>query len=389
MSSEEPFSAEARFRELLEAAPDPIIEVDRQGRIVLMNSQTEKVFGYDRRDLIGQPVETLVPEANRGRHVHSRRAYFAHPVTRPMGRGLDLQGRRKDGTCFPVEISLSPTKQGDGILAIIRDTSERKHAEDQLRAMQERYMSRLESANRELERLNGLKSEFLSNVSHELRAPLHSIIGFAELLSEELKGPLNTDQKRFVEHINRDSTHLLELINGILDLSKIEAGRLELKQENFAASDAIEEVLLTMRPLGAAKSIGIEADLAGSVTLAADRLRFKQILMNLVSNAVKFTPIGGEIRIGIARREAFVEIAVLDTGIGVTKAEQEFIFDRFYQVSEKTNFRREGTGLGLAITKGLVEQHGGRIWIESEPGKGSRFAFTIPADTPVPQGVSR
>ena len=234
--------ADRRFRELLEAAPDAIMEVDREGRIVLLNVVTEKLFGYSREELLQRPVELLLPQELRGAHSGHRSEYWGNPSTRPMGSGLKLHGQRKDGTRFPVEISLSPVKSEDGfrVTAIIRDISEREQAEERLRSIQERYTRELADTNRELElrnleieRANRLKSEFLASMSHELRTPLHTVIGFSELLGEEIEGPLNEKQKRFVGHIHQDSLHLLELINDILDLSKIEAGRLELRREPF------------------------------------------------------------------------------------------------------------------------------------------------------------
>jgi len=217
--------SERRFRELLEAAPDAIIEVDRDGRIILLNRVTEKMFGYQREELIGKSVELLIPEELRPMHSGHRAHYWNHPQTRSMGSGLALQGQRRDGSRFPVEISLSPvySEAGFRVTAIIRDTSERKQTEDRLRAIQERYTRELEQRNRQIERADRLKSEFLASMSHELRTPLHTIIGFSELLSEELEGPLNEKQQRFVGHIHKDSLHLLELINDVLDLSKIEA----------------------------------------------------------------------------------------------------------------------------------------------------------------------
>lgn len=373
-----PLRVERRFRELLEAAPDAIIEVDRSGQIVLLNGMTEKLFGYERGELLGQALEILIPDDLRAAHVQNRSGYFAHPLTRPMGSGLALQGRRKDGSCFPVEISLSPVHSGDGfsVTAIIRDITERKQAEDQLRAIQEQFNRELQLRSQAVERADRLKSEFLSSMSHELRTPLHTIIGFSELLSEELKGPLNEDQKKFVAHIQRDSAHLLGLINQILDLSKIEAGRLELHRQIIDMRGAAEEVLASIRPQGETRSIRIETNLDGAVELDADYLRFKQILFNLLSNAVKFSPEGGLIRLEAVRGPNLIEISVSDTGIGIPREEQESVFDKFHQVGSKAV--REGTGLGLAVTKALVEQHGGRIRVESEPGKGSRFTFTIP-----------
>ena len=375
---------ERRFRELLEAAPDAIIEVDRDGRIVLLNLVTEKMFGYSREELLGKPVEILVPGSVRTEHVRYREGYWNHPATRPMGSGLSLEGCRKDGSRFPVEISLSPVHSVEGlrITAVIRDTSERKRAEDQLRALRENYTRELELRNREVERANQLKSEFLASMSHELRTPLHTVIGFAELLGEEIEGPLNEKQKRFIGHIHKDSMHLLELINDVLDLSKIEAGRLRIHREVFDVAACVEETLASIRPGAVAKSIAIDTDIAVSTAILADRLRFKQILYNLLSNAVKFTPERGRIRVEARLRDELVEISVTDSGIGIPKDQQEAIFDKFYQVGATTKGVREGTGLGLAITKALTEEHGGRVWVTSEIGKGSRFTFTIAIGQP-------
>jgi PAS domain S-box-containing protein len=372
---------EQRFRELLEAAPDAIIEVDRDGRIVLLNRVAEKSFGYTREELLGQPVEVLVPETQRAPHSQHRARYWDHPVTRPMGTGLDLRGRRKDGSSFPVEISLSPVKFEDAfrVTAIIRDISERKVAEDRFREMQQAYTHELEARNRDVERANQLKSEFLASMSHELRTPLHTIIGFTELLSEEIQGPVNPKQKRFLEHIHKDSLHLLALINDILDISKIESGRVQLRRSTFEVAGALEETLASLRPQAQAKSITLEAKLP-ELSVFADRLRMKQILFNLLSNALKFTPERGRVQVGGASRNGFLEISVEDTGIGIPREQHEAVFDKFYQVGATTKGVREGTGLGLAITKALVEEHGGRVWVESEPGKGSRFTFTIPLE---------
>jgi PAS domain S-box-containing protein len=375
---------ERRFRELLEAAPDAIIEVDREGRIVLLNLVTEKLFGYRREELLGQPVELLVPGGVRDAHVRNREGYWNHPATRPMGGNLALEGCRKDGSRFPVEISLSPVRSEEGlrVTAVIRDISERKRAEDQLRAMRENYTRELELRNREVEQANQLKSEFLASMSHELRTPLHTVIGFAELLGEEIEGPLNEKQKRFLGHIHKDSMHLLELINDVLDLSKIEAGRLSIQREVFDVAKSVEEALASIRPGAAAKSITIETEVPVSTPVLADPMRFKQILYNLLSNAVKFTPERGTIRVEAKVRDPFVEICVIDTGIGIPDEQHEAIFDKFYQLGATTKGVREGTGLGLAITKALVEKHGGCIWVNSEPGKGSRFTFTIKIGKP-------
>jgi PAS domain S-box-containing protein len=378
---------EQRFRELLEAAPDAIMQVDAEGKIILMNRVTEDMFGYTRDELMGQLVEVLIPRELHARHVEHRAHYRQHPMTRTMGSGLALEGIRKDGSRFPVEISLSPSESPEGfrVTAIIRDATERKNAEERLRRVQEEYTQRLAETNaelamtnREIERANRLKSEFLASMSHELRTPLHTIIGFSELLGEELEGPLNEKQQRFVQHIHKDSLHLLELINDILDISKIEADRLELRPEPFDFTALVAESLASIRSLAEAKSHILETALDVPTAVEADRLRIKQVLVNLLSNAIKFTPEGGRIRLEARVQELFVVVSVSDTGVGIPVEEHDSIFDKFHQVGATTKGIREGTGLGLAITKRLVEQHGGMIQVESKPRQGSTFRFTLP-----------
>ena len=245
---------------------------------------------------------------------------------------------------------------------------------------------KLEMRNREVERINELKSEFLASMSHELRTPLNAIIGFAGLLDEESAGKLNDEQKSYVQHVARASGHLLDLINDILDLSKIEAGYLELHPATFPMAGALAEVLSTTWPLARAKNIRLNVDRNSPFMVHADRIRFKQILYNLLSNAIKFTPKGGEVGMTCAEDDAFLTVAVYDTGIGIPAQERDAIFEKFHQVSTASKEGRAGTGLGLTITKRLVEQHGGRIWVESETGAGSRFQFTLPVQ---PEGYAK
>jgi len=377
---EEQARMERRFRQLLEAAPDAIVEVSADGCIVLVNRVAEEMFGYPRAELVGQSVDLLVPDAVRRHHQGYRNAYLEHPRTRPMGSGLELHGRRRDGSLFPVEISLSPiqTEGGVHVTAVIRDVTERRRAEQEVRRLQLQYTGELEARNQEIERANRLKSEFLASMSHELRTPLHTIIGFAELLGEGSEGALNEAQRRFLEHIRRDSEHLLELINDVLDLSKIEAGQMGLKREDYPLARSVSEALDAIRPGAALKGISIEERGMRDSLVNADPLRVKEMLYNLLSNAVKFTPEGGCVWIETVEDTGFARITVGDTGIGIAAGEQENIFDKFYQVGNTTRGVREGTGLGLSITKELVQMHGGWMEVESAPGEGSRFIFRLP-----------
>src|SRR5438309_4649155 len=241
----------------------------------------------------------------------------------------------------------------------------------------------LELQNREVQRATQLKSQFLASMSHELRAPLNAIIYFSNLLAEKTAGDLTDKQQRFVGHVRNGARHLLQLINDILDLSKIESGLLELRRETFSVSEALPEVLSVIRPLAMAKKIRIE-HAEETFSVYADRVRFKQILYNLLSNALKFTPEGGTVRVEGSTGD-LVCIAISDTGVGIRPEDQQLIFEEFRQAGETTRGVKEGTGLGLAITKRLVERHGGTIRVSSELGKGSCFSFTLPAGRAAPQ----
>src|SRR2546430_587585 len=242
----------------------------------------------------------------------------------------------------------------------------------------------LELQNREVQRATQLKSQFLASMSHELRTPLNAIIGFSDLLAEKTAGQLTEKQGRFVGHVRDGARHLLQLINDILDLSKIESGLLELHLENFGVSEAMPEVLSVIRPLAMAKKIHLEH--AGeNFSVYADRVRFKQILYNLLSNALKFTPDDGTVRVESSGNGNLVQISVSDSGVGIRPEDQQLIFEEFRQAGETTKGMKEGTGLGLAITKRLVERQGGIIHVKSELGKGSCFTFTLPTGKGIPE----
>jgi PAS domain S-box-containing protein len=364
------------FRELFEVSPDAILEVDHEGTIRLVNEEAERLFGWPRKELIGRRVEELLPERYKGAHLTHRGHYHDHPLKRPMGSGLDLWARKADGTEIQVDIKLSPIQTDDGlrIICVVRDITDRRRSEEQIRSLNEN----LERRNREVEHANQLKSEFLASMSHELRTPLNAILGFSDLLQEQSAGEVNEKQQHYLNHISHGARRLLTLINDILNLSKIEAGRMDLRLEKLLLPDDIEEVFTAVRPLAAAKGQHLDIHVSPGLELHADKSRFKQILENLLGNAVKFTPAGGSITVEANTDGTLLRLDVRDTGIGIPPDEIETIFETFHQAAATTKGIREGTGLGLAITKRLVELHRGRIWVESEVGQGSQFSVEMP-----------
>ena len=242
-----------------------------------------------------------------------------------------------------------------------------------------RLFREIEDKSRQIETANRHKSEFLANMSHELRTPLTAIIGFSEVLSEKVFGELNDKQGEYMDDIVSSGRHLLSLINDILDLSKVEAGRMELDLTKFDIPTAIDNALILIRERATRHGIKVEHKIDERLgEVVGDERKFKQILLNLLSNAVKFTPEGGSIGVSAALTKEAVEVAVSDTGIGIAPENQETIFEEFRQVGTDFSKKREGTGLGLTLTRKFVELHGGKIWVESAVGKGSTFTFTLP-----------
>src|SRR5262249_11532588 len=231
---------------------------------------------------------------------------------------------------------------------------------------------------RQLEVASQHKSEFLANMSHELRTPLNAIIGFSEVLSEKMFGELNEKQEEYLKDIYASGTHLLSLINDILDLSKIEAGRMEVELSDFHLPTAIDNALMLVRERAGRRSIALHMSIDNRVgQIQADERKVRQVVLNLLSNAIKFTPEGGRIEVGATPKDGLVEVSVSDTGVGIAPEDQEAVFEEFRQVGTADK-KVEGTGLGLTLCRKFVELHGGRIWVKSEVGVGSTFTFSLP-----------
>ncbi len=374
---------EERHRKLFDNNPHPTWVYDRETlRFLAVNRAAVKQYGYSGDEFLTmtlkdirppEDVPQLLKEVDTLRDGDEKIGVWKH--------------RKKDATEIDVEITSYAMSFGGrpAEVVVAVDVTQRKRDEAEKHKFTQRLAAsnrELELRNREVERATKMKSKFLANMSHELRTPLNAIVGFSDLLAESTTGQLNDKQKRFVNHIKEGSAHLLQLINDILDLSKIEAGQLELRSEEFAVKDALPEVLSTIHPLAIAKNIRIEQEVKSNSLVKADRVRFKQILYNLLSNAVKFTPKEGRVAIECVDYWDFVRVSVTDTGIGIRPEDQKVIFDEFRQIEGSADSVHEGTGLGLAITKRLVEQQGGQISVESELGKGSRFTFTLLAAEP-------
>jgi signal transduction histidine kinase len=247
----------------------------------------------------------------------------------------------------------------------------------------------LERANDRLKELDQLKSDFVSNVSHELRTPLTAIKGAVDLLLREVPGPLNENQTHHLSRVRSNTQHLAGLINDLLDLSKIEEGKIELDAGRVSLGGLLHEVMETVKPIAAEKPVLLEVDVPmPSVLVWADRDKITQVLMNLIGNAIKFTPSDGRVSVSAANdHRGWVRVSIHDAGPGIPASEQEKIFEKFYQVTSDGGPKPKGTGLGLAISKSLVELHGGKIWVESEEGRGSTFSFILPVSAPVTSGL--
>jgi PAS domain S-box-containing protein len=367
--------SEERYHLLFDSDPHPVWVYDLKTLAILdVNPSAVQNYGYSREEFLSLTIKDIRPPEDVPALLES--AAKATPGTETAGV---WKHRKKDGTLIDVEITSRPLVYDgrDARLVVATDVSVRKRAEEALVRAKE-----------EAERTSKFKDQFLSTMSHELRTPLNAVLGFSDLLADERYGPLNEKQRRYIDHIHTGGKHLLTLISDILDLSKIEAGRMELAMENLSVQNTFVEVLSVMQPLADRKSHALTKSCEVGLAVRADATRLKQVLMNLLGNAVKFTPNGGRIELAARLDGGNVYMEVRDSGPGIPLDEQKRIFEAFYRLRESGK-KTEGTGLGLAITQRLVELHGSDLKLTSQPGQGSCFYFSLPAADPTRLSAAR
>jgi PAS domain S-box-containing protein len=369
--------SEAGFKALFEYATVGILVISTEGRIELANPCIEKLFGYKKAELIGREVEILIPEAFRKNHVHHREGYFNRPKARPMGYGLSLFARKKDGFEFPVEISLGHYQLENEQLAVafVTDITESKRSQEELEAkVTERTLELTQSFEREKE-LNEMKSRFVSMASHEFRTPLSAILSSLALIETYSKEEQEEKRKKHIDRIKSSVKNLTAILNDFLLLDKAEQGKIEIFNEAFNlrdfAGDIAEEVSGILKQ-------GQEVILTylGEEEIVQDKKILKSIFLNLLSNAIKYSPEDKMIYFSIEIANKLVRVSVKDEGIGIPEEDQRNLFGKFYRAKNVTNI--QGTGLGLNIVQKYVELINGKISFESKPRMGTIFMIEFP-----------
>ena len=344
-------ASEARFRRLVEAAPDAILITDGEGRIAVANDQVNALFGYSHDELAGQPIEALLPERFRSKHVGHRAAYHAAPAVRPMGSGLSLFARRKDGSEFPVEISLSPllTEEEALVIAAVRDVSQR-------------YA------------LERFREEFLEFISHDLKNPLSIISLQARVLARQLSGRGLPEEAHAVDVIAQSAAFIDRLVRELLEMAYVESERVELELETVPLAPLLQAIL--ERTISSFDRLRVRLEALRPVAALVEPRRIERVLVNFLQNALKYSPPGSPIVVHLEAVDGMAVVSVSDQGPGLSPEEASFVFDKYRRTS--TARRKEGLGLGLYISRKIVEAHGGRIGVESTPGRGARFYFQVP-----------
>jgi two-component system sensor histidine kinase/response regulator len=389
--------SEIRMRSITDSAHDAILMMDPEGRISYWNMAAERILGYASAEAIGQNLHTfIVPPRYHEAHQAAFPEFLRTGQGAAVGKTLDLFARRKDGQEISVQLSLSAIKINDDwhAVGLIRDITERKRAEEELRETNRQLEAATARANEmavRAETANVAKSDFLANMSHEIRTPMNAIIGMADLLWDS---SLTTEQRQYVQIFRSAGENLLILINDILDLSKVEAGQLSLERIPFDLFDVIDKTCEVMAVRSHSRNLELACRISPDVPqrIQGDPTRLRQVVMNLLGNAVKFTekgeivltvlPIAGDASL---KSPQYLQFSVRDTGIGISADKIETIFEKFTQSDSSITRKYEGSGLGLTISRQLIELMGGKIWVESRPGEGSTFFFTIPSEVAPPE----
>jgi PAS domain S-box-containing protein len=368
--------AERIAQTLLEAAPDSIVVVNRNSEITLVNEQAQNTFGYTREELIGQPLELLIPERYRDKHRGAFQEYYRSPHMRSMGKGLDLFGRHKNGKDIPVEISLSPFESNEGILVagVIRDITTRKQTEQELKKYRDQLEELVTIRTADLQASNKELESYSYSIAHDLRTPLRAITSFSQILTEDAKGRLNADDMDHLRRIASAGKRMSQLIDDILELSRITRSELRFKTVNLSAKSA--EIISRLTQSQPDKAVQCEVE--QNLIVKGDARLLEIALQNLIDNAWKYTRdrAPAKIKLGMFKNTHDDPVYYIkDNGAGFDMAYYDKLFKPFHRLHSPQEF--EGTGIGLATVQRIIQRHGGRIWAEAEINNGATFYFTL------------